>query len=184
MRCAPGARSSGRDWKIAECSLSMGSSVAPPSRTACMNSSPPTTSASLLASSRRLPARAAAMHGARPGRAHDGRHDGIDHSMRRHHFESAWRRTAPGAASRSPRPFRQRAGMRLTRPSRRIAGLHCSALRQHQVDRRRRAERKHLEAVRMARNHVERVDADGAGGAQDADALLVETVMRDIRSRA
>ncbi len=52
--------SSGSDWKMAECSLSIGSSVAPPSCTARMNRSPPTTSASLLASSSRLPARAAA----------------------------------------------------------------------------------------------------------------------------
>ena len=34
MRSAQRARSSGRHWKIAECSLSIGSSVAPPSRTA------------------------------------------------------------------------------------------------------------------------------------------------------
>jgi hypothetical protein len=58
--------SSGSDWKMAECSLSIGSSVAPPSRTVRMNRSPPTTSASLLASSSRLPARAAARQGARP----------------------------------------------------------------------------------------------------------------------
>ena len=44
----------------------MGSSSAPPSRTADMNSAPPTTRASLLASIRRLPARAAARQGGRP----------------------------------------------------------------------------------------------------------------------
>ena len=60
------AGSSGRHWKMAECSLSMGSNVAPPSRTVCMNNPPPTTRASLLASSNRLPARAAARQGARP----------------------------------------------------------------------------------------------------------------------
>ena len=65
-RCAQVAGSSGSDWKMAECSLSMGSSVAPPSRTACINTSAPTTSASLLASRRRLPARAAARQGDRP----------------------------------------------------------------------------------------------------------------------
>ena len=58
--------SSGRDWNTAECSLSIGRSVAPPSRTACMNRSPATTSASLLASSSFLPARAAARLGASP----------------------------------------------------------------------------------------------------------------------
>ena len=66
MRWPQVAGSSGSDWKMAECSLSMGSSAAPPSRTARRNTSPPTTSASLLASSSRLPARAAARHGARP----------------------------------------------------------------------------------------------------------------------
>ena len=34
IRAGQVARSSGRHWKIAECSLSIGSSVAPPSRTA------------------------------------------------------------------------------------------------------------------------------------------------------
>jgi len=66
MRRAQVDGSSGSDWKMAECSLSMGKSVAPPSRTVRMKSSPPTTSASLFASSRRLPARAAARHGPRP----------------------------------------------------------------------------------------------------------------------
>ena len=65
-RCGQVAESSGKDWKMAECSLSIGSSCAPPACTACMNTSPPTTSASLLASNRRLPALAAAMHGANP----------------------------------------------------------------------------------------------------------------------
>ncbi|MCY1538305.1 hypothetical protein D9M68_738380 [compost metagenome] len=60
------SESSGSDWKTAECSLSMGSNVAPPSRTARMNSSPPTTRASLLASSSFLPACAAARLGASP----------------------------------------------------------------------------------------------------------------------
>jgi len=63
---AQALRSCGRHWNTAECSLSMGSKVAPPSATARMKSPPPTTSASLLASSKRLPARAAAMHGGRP----------------------------------------------------------------------------------------------------------------------
>ncbi len=66
MRAAQACRSSGRHWKIAECSLSMGSSVAPDAATACMKSAPPTTRASLLASSSRLPARAAAMQAGRP----------------------------------------------------------------------------------------------------------------------
>ena len=66
MRRAQAVRSSGRHWKIAECSLSIGSSSPPPCCTACMNNRPPTTSASLLASIRRLPARAAAMQGGKP----------------------------------------------------------------------------------------------------------------------
>ena len=59
-------RSSGRHWKIAECSLSIGSRVAPPALTAFMKNAPPTTSASLLARSSRLPEWAAARQGARP----------------------------------------------------------------------------------------------------------------------
>ena len=51
---------SGRHWKIALCSLSIGTTVAPPSRAAAMSNSPASTRDSLLASNRRLPARAAA----------------------------------------------------------------------------------------------------------------------------
>ena len=58
--------SAGRHWKIALCSLSIGSSVAPPASTAAMKAAPPITSASLFASRMRLPARAAASVGARP----------------------------------------------------------------------------------------------------------------------
>ena len=56
MRPFQPARSSGRRWKIAECSLSIGSSVAPPRATVSTKRCPPTTSASLLASSSRSPA--------------------------------------------------------------------------------------------------------------------------------
>ena len=61
-RAAPRPRAclGGRHWKIALCSLSIGSSVAPEARTRCSSSGPAMTSDSLLASSRRLPARAAA----------------------------------------------------------------------------------------------------------------------------
>ena len=50
----------GRHWKMALCSLSIGSSVAPEAFTAEINRGPAITSDSLLASSSRLPARAAA----------------------------------------------------------------------------------------------------------------------------
>ncbi len=56
----------GRHWKIALCSLSMGSSAALPSRTASMKKRPAITSDSLFASSTRLPARAAAIVGISP----------------------------------------------------------------------------------------------------------------------
>ncbi len=69
-RCARSAvaalRASGRHWKIALCSLSIGTMVAPPSCAARISSSPASTSDSLLASSRRLPARAAASVDGRP----------------------------------------------------------------------------------------------------------------------
>ena len=60
------AGSCGKDWKMAECSLSIGKSVALLCCTACKNTCPPMTKASLFASSRRLPAWAAARHGAKP----------------------------------------------------------------------------------------------------------------------
>ncbi|MNJ74501.1 hypothetical protein D3C77_714410 [compost metagenome] len=53
-------------WKIALCSLSIGSSTAPLRRTASMNSAPDITSASLLASNTFLPASTAARVGRRP----------------------------------------------------------------------------------------------------------------------
>ena len=66
MRVDQVPRSSGRHWKIAECSLSIGSSVHAFCCTVSMNRAPPTTSASLFASSRRLPDCAAARQGDRP----------------------------------------------------------------------------------------------------------------------
>jgi hypothetical protein len=53
------------------------------------------------------------------------------------------------------------------------------ALRQHHVDLGRRAQRKHLKAVRMARHHVERAGANRAGGAQNRAALLRPEISRD-----
>ena len=58
--------SSASDWKIALCSESQGSSVAPASRTARSMTSPAQTSASLLARATHLPRRIAARVGARP----------------------------------------------------------------------------------------------------------------------
>ena len=66
MRAAQSRGSCGKDWKIAECSLSMGNKVAPPVATVSMNIRPPTTSASLLANKRRLPDCAAARQEASP----------------------------------------------------------------------------------------------------------------------
>jgi hypothetical protein len=62
----PRAKSCGMHWKIALCSLSIGSSTEPLLRTACMNSAPDITSASLLASRIFLPASTAASVGRRP----------------------------------------------------------------------------------------------------------------------
>ena len=53
-------RPSGRHWKMALCSLSIGITSAPASRAEAITSSPASTRDSLLASSRRLPDRAAA----------------------------------------------------------------------------------------------------------------------------
>src|SRR6201996_1640372 len=81
------AGSIGRHWKIAECSLSIGISVAPPSRTASTNSCPPTTSASLLASSRRFPARAERVGGG--GVGHGGEARAPAHDLREQVIEAA-----------------------------------------------------------------------------------------------
>ena len=56
----PGRAAAGRHWKMALCSLSIGSRVAPALRTASRSSGPAITIDSLLASSSLLPARAAA----------------------------------------------------------------------------------------------------------------------------
>ena len=63
---APGRYPAGMHWKIALCSLSMGMSSVFALRTSSMRSRPDMTSASLLASSTRLPARAAASVGISP----------------------------------------------------------------------------------------------------------------------
>ncbi len=65
-RSSPRAKSAGMHWKMALCSLSMGSSSAPLAWISSMNSCPDMTRASLLASMTRLPARAAARVGIRP----------------------------------------------------------------------------------------------------------------------
>ena len=62
----PGVTPGGRHWKMALCSLSIGRSVAPERFTSAISSGPAITRASLLASSRRLPARAAASVERRP----------------------------------------------------------------------------------------------------------------------
>ena len=65
-RLPPCAFTAGMHWNIALCSLSMGRSSAPPSRTASMNSRPDITSASLFASRIRFPDRAAVSDGIKP----------------------------------------------------------------------------------------------------------------------
>ena len=63
---SPGRNPGGRHWKIALCSLSIGISSPPPARTALISSAPAITADSLLASSSRLPAAAAASVEASP----------------------------------------------------------------------------------------------------------------------
>jgi hypothetical protein len=100
MHASHVAGSDGRHWKIAECSLSIGIIVAPPVRTASTNRAPPTTSASLFASSSRLPARAAARTAGQPRRADDGRHHLVDIGMRGELLERA--RALPALSVRRP----------------------------------------------------------------------------------
>ena len=136
-----------------------------------MNSAPPTTSASLLASSRRLPARAAARHGARPAAPTIAAITRVDIGMRGQLARAPRRRAAPrcarrrraGArAARAPRPRRRprRSAAASARTARAARRCGCCAVSAND-----------LEALRMARDHVERAHADRAGGAEDADAL-------------
>ena len=170
MRSGQVARSSGRHWKIAECSLSIGSSAPPPARTASTNSAPPTTSASLFASSRRLPACAADRQGARPAAptiaAMTASTSGCDARSHR----ACGPQTTSVCDALGLQPLAQRARRRAG-GHRRIARLPARALPEQLVDAALRAQGEHLVALRVTRDHVQRVDTDRAGRPEDADPL-------------
>ena len=156
---------------MALCSLSIGSSVAPPSRTAAMNSAPPITSASLLASRMRLPARAAASVGAQPGGADDRRHHRVDFGQR---GDLARAPSAPGEHSRRQALARKRRCERARRvgiEQRGVARAEAAA----QLEQRRplpvaRSAPTTAKRSGMARDDVERRCADRAGRAEHGDA--------------
>ena len=177
MRRTPARRrarreAAGRHWKTALCSLSIGSSVAPLSRAARMNSGPAMTSASLFASSTLLPARAAASVGAQAGGADDRGHHGVDLGER---ARPARAPRAPNSTSVSHASARSRArelarrGASATAP--RSAGRMRTALLEQRVRLARARSARRLEAIGMPRDDVERARADRAGGAEDGERL-------------
>ena len=56
----------------------------------------------------------------------------------------------------------------------RILRLELNALRQHEIDLGRCTEGKDLKAIRMTDHHIQGTHANGAGGAQDGDALFLK----------
>ncbi len=93
---SPARACAGGHWKMALCSLSTGSSVAPDALAALMSSGPAITSDSLFASNRRLPASTAANVLRRPGRADDRGHHVLGFGMGRDFDE-------PGLPAQHPR---------------------------------------------------------------------------------
>jgi hypothetical protein len=161
------AGSSGSDWKMAECSLSMGSSVAPPAAHRVQEQLAAHHQRFLVGQQQALAGAGRGQAGRQAGGADDGGHHGVDRSP-------ATRCPAPAAPAstrvRSPSDSSRVASSRRPPESRHHGNgrPELQALLQHQVDLRSGAEREHLEAVRVAGDHVQRVDADRAGGAQDA----------------
>ena len=161
-------RVAGRHWKIALCSLSIGISVAPPSRTACMNSGPDITSDSLFASRTRLPARAAASVERKPGSADDRRHDGVDLARARRSRSSACSpaSTSVGDAGRCAARRRAARGRSVVDDDREARPMRKALLAQPRDVAVRAASATTSKRSRMAREHVERADADAAGASR------------------
>ena len=129
----------------------------------------PTTSASLLASNRRLPARAAARTGRQARSPHDGSHDGIHLFVRRYDFKE---RLALAGRTLEAHLLDFSASNCVGSARHDSEAGQVGALLQHQIDLGRRAERKDFVAIRVPRHHVERVFSDGPRGAQNRDFLL------------
>ena len=106
IRRTPSGWHERRHWNTALCSLSIGTICAPEARAAAITSSPASTSDSLLASSRRLPARAAARVEASPA-APTIAATTVSHSGPATRLSSAgwpaWARVASPAAARPSR---------------------------------------------------------------------------------
>ena len=147
--------------RMAECSLSTGTSSPPPSRAAACASSPATTSVSLFASATRLPARSAARVASSPAApttalstmSASGRVAASTRQSVPVHQPSS----APAVAPPSP-----------TRPdeARSVAGRLFSEQRDVAM----RRERGDVEAVRLPFEHAQRGRPDGARRAEDRDA--------------
>ena len=164
-------RSSGRHWKIAECSLSIGSSVAPPSRDGGARTArrrrPALPCWRAAAACRRAP-RPGTARGRRRRRSPPSRHRPRDAPRARTARRAPLMTSVATPAARS-RSLSTRASAAVGH--RRVAWPEALALREQLVDAAPRRQREDLEPLRMAGDHVERRYADRAGRAEDADAL-------------
>ena len=104
--------------------------------------------------------------------ADDSRHHGVDRLMGRHFFQRKLARQHLGRAGRLPGPSAPARGPAPSPAMTANCGrncAHCCSIRSTCVA---ALKREHLEAIRMPRDHVQRVGAHRAGGAQDRDALF------------
>ena len=154
---------------MALCSLSIGSKVEPPSRSAAMNSSPASTSVSLFARRMRLPLFAAASVGSRPvaptiaaitvsasGKA------AIEHSPS---GPARTRVARPAARSAAPSSFAA-----CDIEQRGVTRLEAAYQIEQRLPLAVGGQRHHRKTFRMPGNDVERRRADRPGGAEDGDA--------------
>ena len=156
-------------WKTALCSLSTGSSVAPPSRTACMNNGPDITSASLFASMMRLPALAAARLERRPAAptiaamtasTSSCAATSLNARLAHQHSRGGTGAVQFGAELGCSRRVDDHGESRTMREALLTQARHVAV----------GGEREHFVAIRMTGKHVERAQADAAGRAQYRDS--------------
>ncbi len=158
-------------WRMALCSLSIGSSCAPLSRTASRNRRPAITSASLLASSTRLPARAAARVGRQPGGTDDRCHHRIDLRERGDCLQGARARQHLGRQSgRTHLPLEQIGAARIHQHG--VTWGEAAALLEQPLDLACAVKRRSRGSGRMPRHHVQRAGADRAGRTEDSELCV------------
>ena len=171
MVCGHWLRCCGRHWKIAECSLSIGSSVAPPSLHRAHEQRATDHQRLLVGQQQPLAGARRSQAGRQAGGADDGRHHAVDLGVGRHVAQrlraaehlggQALRRAAPRAhartALRRAPPPSAAASAGIGRCS---SSMRCIALRP-----------KTSKRSGWRDDHVERAGADRAGGAEDDESL-------------